>query len=38
MDKIKEAEEVYTQMNSKVRVLARKRRQFLRLERATIAE
>jgi len=26
----------YTQMNSKVGILARKRRQFLRLERATI--
>ncbi len=29
---------LYTQIDSKVGILARKRRQFLRLERVTIAE
>src|SRR5277367_4477901 len=33
-----EIEKAYTQMNSKVGILARRRRQFLCLERATIAE
>ena len=33
-----EKKNLYTQMNSKVGILSRKRRQFLRLERATIAE